>query len=93
MTISTEKKLLQFRRQYIEWGNILIPFGPSRKNNFKFVYHLPAGVELSCPYTALELMIAVYQDNDVSIGADPSPTMAMVDGAMALTRLNDPAVC
>lgn len=86
MALSTEKKLLEFRRQYIEWGNILIPYGPSKKSEFRFCYHLPCGTEIHSPFIALDMMIGIYNDEGIDIGADPEPTREMVEEALTRTR-------
>ena len=93
MTNSTEKKLLEFRRQYIEWGNILIPYGSSKKDRSKFVYHLPAGVEVYTPILAVYKMIEVYICAGIEVGADLNPTQIDIDEAMAATRINDISIC
>lgn len=54
---------------HLKHGCISIPFGKSRIAGAGKVYHLPGGIEITHPRTAIAVMIAALQD----IGAPNIP--------------------
>ena len=74
---STERLLNAFRLRYLQWGNITVPYGSSRRDRGHCVYHLPNRKEEADPFKALSIMYDIYIEQGIKVNAAP-PTKANV---------------
>jgi hypothetical protein len=66
----------------LKYANISIPYGPSKHTGKGKCYHLPDGVEVVYPRTAIATMIACMQELGMA-DIPPPPTDADLEIALA----------